>query len=143
MKPMLLDDIDIFIVTETKSDYSFPASQFNVEGYSTPFRLDRNKNDGGIVLYILSYIIASKLTGFTFPNNIEAFFVEINLKGNKWLICCSYNPNRTFVSNHLDHIAKGINTYSKKHEKNYWGIFTLSLQKLIWWLFAMNIHARL
>ena len=33
------------------------------------------------------------------------------------MICCSYNPNRTFVSNHLDHIAKGINTYSKKYEK--------------------------
>ena len=32
------------------------------------------------------------------------------------MICCSYNPNRTFVSNHLDHIAKGINTYSKKYE---------------------------
>ena len=32
------------------------------------------------------------------------------------MICCSYNPNRTFASNHLDHIAKGINTYSKKYE---------------------------
>ena len=51
------------------------------------------------------------------PNDIEAFFIEINLKGNKWLICCSYNPNRTFASNYLDHIATGINTYSKKYEK--------------------------
>ena len=32
MKPMLLDDIDIFMVTETKLHDSFPASQFNVEG---------------------------------------------------------------------------------------------------------------
>ena len=30
--------------------------------------------------------------------------------------CSSYNPNRTFVSNHLGYIAKGINTYSKKYE---------------------------
>ena len=117
MKPMLLDDIDIFMVTETKLDNSFPASQFNVEGFITPFRLNRNKNGGGIILYIRSYIIASKLTNFTFSNDIEAFFVQINLKSNKWLICCSDNPNRTFVSNHLDHIAKGINTYSKKQEK--------------------------
>ena len=110
MKPMLLDDIDIFMVTETKLDNSFPASQFNVEGFITPFRLNRNKNGGGIILYIRSYIIASKLTNFTFSNDIEAFFVQINLKSNKWLICCSDNPNRTFVSNHLHHIAKGINT---------------------------------
>ena len=45
MKPMLLDDTDIFMVTETKLDDSFPVSQFNVEGFSTPFRLDRNKNE--------------------------------------------------------------------------------------------------
>ena len=113
---MLLDDIDI-MVTETKLDDSFPASQFHVEVSSTPFRLDRNKNGGDIILYICSYILASRLTSFTFPNDIEAFFIEINLKGNKWLICCSYNPNRTFALNHLDHIAKGINTYSKKYEK--------------------------
>ena len=79
---MLLDDIDIFMVTERKLDDSFPASQFNVEGFSTPFRSDRN-NGRGIILYIRSYIIASKLISFTFPNDIEAFFIEINLKGNK------------------------------------------------------------
>ena len=83
MKPMLMHDLDIFMVTETKLDDSFPVSQFNVEGFSTPFRLDRNKTGGRIILYIRSYIIASKLTSFTFPNDIEAFFIEINLKGNK------------------------------------------------------------
>ena len=116
MKPMLLDDIAIFMVIETNVDDSFPDSQFNVEGFSKQFRLNWNKNGGGIILY-RSYIIASKLTSFTFPNDIEAFFVEINLKGNKWLICCLCNPNRTFVSNLQDHIAKGINTYSKKYEQ--------------------------
>ena len=48
---------------------------------------------------------------------MEAFFIEINIKGNKWIICCSYNSNRIFDSRHLDHIAKGIDTYSKKYEK--------------------------
>ena len=62
------------MVGETELDDSFPVSQFNVEGFSAPFRLDRNKNGGGILLYICSYIIASILTSFTFPNDIEAFF---------------------------------------------------------------------
>ena len=74
MKPMLLDDIYIFMVTEAKLDDSFPVSQFNVEGFSTPSRLDRNKNGGCIILQIRSYIKASKLTNFIFPNDIEAFF---------------------------------------------------------------------
>ena len=52
MKPMLLDNIDIFMVTETKLHDPFPVSQFNVAGFSTPFRLDQNKNGGGIITYI-------------------------------------------------------------------------------------------
>ena len=83
MKPVLLDDIDISMATKTKLDDFFPASQFNVEGFRTPFRLDRNKNSGGIILYIRSYIVASKLTSFAFPNDIEAIFIDINLKDNK------------------------------------------------------------
>ena len=75
MKPVPLDDMDIFMVTETKLDDSFPALQFNVEGFSMPCRLDHNINGGDIILYIRRYIIASKLTSFTFPNDIQAFFL--------------------------------------------------------------------
>ena len=52
MKAMLMHGIDFFMVTETQLDDSFPVLQFNVEGFSTPFRLGRNKNGGGIILYI-------------------------------------------------------------------------------------------
>ena len=52
-----------------------------------------------------------------FPNDIEPFFIEMNIKDNKWPICCSCNSNRILASNHLDHIAKWINTYSKKYKK--------------------------
>ena len=59
---MIMHDLDVFMVPETKLDDSFAVSRFIVEGFSTPFRLDRNKNVGGIISYIRSYIIASKLT---------------------------------------------------------------------------------
>ena len=87
---MLTRDIDIFMITETKLDDSFPVLQFETNGFSAPLRLDRNKN-------IRSYIVASKLNNYIFPNDIEVFFIEINIKGNKWLICCSYNANRIFA----------------------------------------------
>ena len=73
---MLMLYIDIFMVTETKLDDFFPVSQFIVEGFSKPFRLDLNKNDRGIILYICNYIKASKLTSFTFLNDKKAFFIE-------------------------------------------------------------------
>ena len=40
MKQMLMHDLDIFMVTETRLDDSFPVSQFNVGGFGSPFRLD-------------------------------------------------------------------------------------------------------
>ena len=59
------------------------------------------------------YVISTFNSGCLFLHQ----YVVIYMQGNKWLICCSYNPNRIFVSRHLDHIAKGIDTYSKKYEK--------------------------
>ena len=77
MKTMLTRNIDILMITETKLDDSFPVSQFEIDVFSTPFRQDRNKNGGGILLYICSYIVASKLNSYIFPNDIEVFFIEI------------------------------------------------------------------
>ena len=74
LKPMPMHNIDIFLVAETKSDDSFPVSQVNVEGFSSPFTLDRNKNGRGIILYIRNYIIASNLTRFRFSNDRKTFF---------------------------------------------------------------------
>ena len=37
---------------EFKLDDSSPDSQFLIEGFGKPFDLDRNKNCGGIILFI-------------------------------------------------------------------------------------------
>ena len=39
--------LDILIITETKLDDIFPVSQFHIDGYSKPYRLDRNRNESG------------------------------------------------------------------------------------------------
>ena len=43
---------DILIITEAKLDDTFPLSQFHIDGLSTPYRLDRNRNGGDIIIYI-------------------------------------------------------------------------------------------
>ena len=40
------------MISETKLDSSFPAGQFPIHGFFEPYRLDRNSNGGGILLYI-------------------------------------------------------------------------------------------
>ena len=46
------DKIDILMISETKLDSSFPKGQFNLRGFSEPYRLDRNGNGGGKLVFI-------------------------------------------------------------------------------------------
>ena len=65
-------NIDIPMISETKHDESFPLGQFLLDGYSVPFRSDRDGNGGGILLFIREDI-PSKLLPMN--NNTEGFFV--------------------------------------------------------------------
>ena len=68
----------MLMISETIIDASFPIGQFLLNGYSTPFRLDRNAHGGGILLYVREDI-PSKLLRQE-ENLVESFFVKINLR---------------------------------------------------------------
>ena len=46
------------MISGSKLDDSFPDSQFLIEGFSKPIRLDRNRNGGDIMLFTRSDIPA-------------------------------------------------------------------------------------
>ena len=104
-------NIDIFIITETKLDNSFPSGQFLLHGYSEPFRFDRNQFGGGLLVREdkpCSILNIKQLT-------IEALFIEINLK-KKWLLCCSCNPHKNLIVAHLREIQVALDVLSSKYE---------------------------
>ena len=70
MKFSLQGKVDILIFTETKLDESFPTTQFLIEGYSKLFRLDRNRNDGGLLVYIREDIPSKELKSHTLAEDI-------------------------------------------------------------------------
>ena len=45
-------NIDVLMVFETKIDDNFPAGTFVIDGFSTPYRSDRDSNNGGVMLYV-------------------------------------------------------------------------------------------
>ena len=45
--------IDILVITETKTDTTFPLNQFAMQGYSKPYSFDKNRNGVGF-FYICS-----------------------------------------------------------------------------------------
>ena len=107
-------NVDILMISETKLDNSFPEGQFLIEGYSKPYRIDRNCHGGGIMLYVRADIPSKLLSTELLP--MEGFYVEINLQKKKWLLCCSYNPNKNTIKSHIEILHKGLALYSSKYE---------------------------
>ena len=104
---------DVLMITETKLDDSFPTMQFNIEGYHT-FRLDRNEYGGGILLYVWDDV-PSKFIPMK-NSTIQDFFTELNLRKKKWLLCCTYNPSHSFISDHLSTIVNNIDLLLANYE---------------------------
>ena len=109
-------NIDVLMVSETKINNGFPVDNFVIDGFSTPYRLDRDSNGGGIVLYVREDI-PSNLLATDEKNHIESFYVELNLRNEKGLINCSYNPNKTMIWNHLDTLSTYLDLHSTTYEK--------------------------
>ena len=40
----------------------------------------------------------------------------MNFRKKKWLICASYNPHKSKISNHLHHSGKGIDSYIRNYD---------------------------
>ena len=104
---IIKNEIDILMISETKIDNSFPTSQFTMTGYSIPFRLDRTSHGGGILLFVRDDI-PSKIIKTDCDADFEGIFVEIHLRKKKWLLCCSYNPHKSNITNHLKNICKTL-----------------------------------
>ena len=105
---MLHCNADILLVSETKIDFSLLTAKSKAEGY-TKCRLDRNSDGRGILFYVRE---DSLLNNELF---IEDFCIKINIR-KKWLLVCTYNPNKNLISNHLKEISKNLDNYSSKYD---------------------------
>ena len=47
---------------------------------------------------------------------IEGFFIELNLRRKKWLLCCSYNPKYSQISHHLKELGKDLDVSASKYD---------------------------
>ena len=79
LKCLLQGKVDILVLPESKLNSSFPRNQFLIEGYFKLFIFDRNRNGGGILLYIREDILCKKLKLHRYSQGNEGIFIEINL----------------------------------------------------------------
>ena len=111
---LISNHVDILVLTETKLDETFTTSTFFIDGFSSPFRLDRNRKGGGILIYERkrSEISSKLLTKHSFPNDIKGLFVEINFRKRKWLLFGTYHPPSQNDQYYFDCLDKALDVYS-------------------------------
>ena len=107
LKELIGINLDIFLISETKLNDTFPPGQYLIDGYQVPFRFDRNDNGGGLLLYFRDHIPWKKLK-LEFNSGIEAIAIEINLKKR--------NPHKDMFKNHLHSIGIALNDLCLKYE---------------------------
>ena len=108
-------NLDIVLLSETGLDDSFPSAQFMLKNFGIPYRLGRNSNGGGLLLYVQEDI-PPKFLKVKSDCNIESICVEVSLRKTKWFINGLYNPNKSFLSNHLESLNRITDEYSKQYQ---------------------------
>ena len=98
--------VDVLMISETKTDETFPSKQFYIEGFTPPYRLNRNCYGGGILVYVREDI-PSKLIEMN--SSVESISIELNLRKRKWLVNCFYNDNNSNICDCLKSLGKSLN----------------------------------
>ena len=86
--------LDVFFISETKLDSSFPNAQFQVPGFKH-YRVDQNAHGGGIAAYIRSDLPHRRRPDLesVVIAPVETFIIEIIIRNEVWLYICMYNPH--------------------------------------------------
>ena len=80
---------DVFVMAETKLNYQFPNSQFLVENYYEPTRVDDTSESGGLIEYTRKGIINKRKTEFELKS-FSSICSELTINKIKWLVLSFY-----------------------------------------------------
>ena len=107
--------IDILLITESKLDSAFPDNQFKIDGYYPPFRADRDKYGGGVIIYVRNDVPCKLLHNHTSTKFIEGIFLEINIRKFKWLLFGGYNPSKSNILNFFTELEPILDRHMTKY----------------------------
>ena len=82
-----------------------------IEGFSMPFRFDRNRSGGGVIVYVRDDIPSKQLTKHKRLDGIEGVLIEVNLRKIKWLIFGTYRPPSQSVEYSFKHAVHALDDY--------------------------------
>ena len=87
-----------------------------IDGFSIPCSRDRNAHGGRILVYFRNNVTAKLLKLENLPSDIQAISIEMNIKSKKWLLCCTYNPNKSLIGSHLRQLQKQLEASIERYK---------------------------
>ena len=116
LKLIIGNYLDILVIQETKLHPSFSNEQFMITGYTKPYRLDRNRNGGGAIIYVREDIPSKELKKHHFTRNIEGLFLEGNLRKTKLLFFGTYHSTHPEYglsdTDYFEQVGLALDVYS-------------------------------
>ena len=100
---MLSKTVDILAINETRLDSSIQNGEVSIPGYTLE-RKDRNRNGGGVALYIRDSINYKRLIDLP-DDNIELISIQVSKpKAKPFIVCTWYRPpgSTTELMNRFD-----------------------------------------
>ena len=76
LRILVQNKIDILVITGTNLYKTFTSFQFLIDGFHTPHPFDRNRNKGGILIYISKDIANKQLYKHLFSDDIEGIGID-------------------------------------------------------------------
>ena len=135
LKEVIGKNLDILTIQETKLDSSFTPQQFIIEGYSEPYRLDRDRDGGGVLIYVREDIPSKLLKKHNFTQYVEGMFVEINLRKTKLLLFGGYRSEHLQYglskTDFLEQVRFGLDKYSSYEKVLLAGDFNMDSEEEI------------
>ena len=115
VRNLILDNVDILCISESKLDSSFPIGQFSVPGFKQPVRLDVSDKSGGLLLFCRDYLPFRQLHCPVLNEDIQCIVSDLNLRKQKWLILSIYRNPKQNIRYFLDEITNVLD-YSSSYE---------------------------
>ena len=122
---------DVIAISETWFNNDTCTSLYNLDGYSLHYASRKDKQGGGVALYILNSLNCRSVKTFCFEDMCESIFVELTLKKNVHvLVSCIYRKPGSCVKTFCDKFRPLLHEIIKPRQTAFiCGDFNVNLLK--------------
>ena len=114
----VLSKTDILVLSKTKTDDSFPDSQFFTEGFKM-YRKERTKTGGGLLLYVNENLPGKIINSYKFKENSEIILFEFSVSNKKWLLLGTYRPPSQNDLSFINELNLAWNFFNPIYENSF------------------------